>query len=73
MQDLPTQKGHSLVCQVSAGCRSSPGRLETDDDLIWGRGVAREQALVEGVSAGVEGEKAKGEGPASGSSSLATP
>lgn len=69
MQDLPTQKGHSLVCQVSAGCRSSPGRLETDDDLIWGRGVAREQALVEGVSAGVEGERAK----ESGSSSLATP
>lgn len=35
--------------------------------------MAREQALVEGVSAGVEGEKAKGEGPESGASSLAKP
>lgn len=32
-------------------------------------GVAREQALVEGVSAGAEGENGEG----SGSSSLATP
>lgn len=76
VQDLPTQKGPSLVCQVSAGCRSSPGRLEPDDDLIrgfwggagawpgsrrWSRGCRRMRRV----------KIARGEG--SMSSSLATP
>lgn len=57
----PNTKGHSLVCQVSAGCRSSPQRLETDDDLIRKGGGARKQAPVQmwgwgGVSAGEGGK-----------------